>query len=634
MVKRVTTLKNVTFNVADTTPGGWLEQYMSKDLEQGFIGNLDILAKDLIIDDDIYGKQRRSKGSRIPDLGILETGSESAAQYAWWNSETQSNWLDGFFRTSAVLKNESMLKKASEFIENKLQTQDEDGYIGIYEKDIRYLEDAENGELWAQSTLMRALLGYYEYTKDASVLEKIKRALDLTMENYPINNSRPFSTENEDPETCCCGLSHGLTITDAYLELYRITNDKKYLDYCVFLYESYCKEKNLESDITMGNLNKDPIRFKSHGVHTYEHLRALIIYAYTTGNKEYLDRCIEILDNYLNPSGGPVGDEWVVPEGADATLTGYEYCSIHELLHSYCLMLQITGETSWADRVEWLMFNAGRGARHPKESSIAYLKSDNSYSMKSVFQMPQPHCHCKQQTRYKYSPVHQDVAVCCVPNAGRIIPYYLQNMWQKADDGFVKMLYGPSVFHGEYDGCSVTIEEMSSYPMGNEITLRVYASTDSRFTLYLRKPSWWTNVTVLGSDYEEDDHFLVICREWGTDTMINIRFEQKLCVHSWKDGEYYLSYGANVLALPIDSIRQTKKTYSVYGLEDTEYLPENENYLDYALPSDIEKRLCDEWISEGIPMWNNQSRVEEKCKLVPMGNTILRKVTFKKKEEK
>ena len=39
---------------------------------------------------------------------------------------------------------------------------------------------------------------------------------------------------------------------------------------------------------------------------------------------------------------------------ADADETGYEYCSIHELLDTYTHLLQKNGDLRWADRVEWL----------------------------------------------------------------------------------------------------------------------------------------------------------------------------------------------------------------------------------------------------------------------------------------
>ena len=219
-------LEKVTPDVTEITAAGWIRDRMCRDLGEGFTGNLDLLVPDLIVKDDIYGKNRRGEKTWTPKLGILEEESDMQPQHAWWNSETQSNWLDGLLRTSIMVGDDEKVRKAVKFLEERIATQEEDGYIGIYKKEIRYSQGTENGELWVQTTLMRALLAYYEYTKDDQILEKIKKALDLTMERYPIGESRPFSTEKENLSTCCGGLSHGLTITDAYLELYRITHEK------------------------------------------------------------------------------------------------------------------------------------------------------------------------------------------------------------------------------------------------------------------------------------------------------------------------------------------------------------------------------------------------------------------------
>ncbi len=55
-MERKETLKSVIPSLISVVPTGWLKDYMNRDLEQGFIGNLDILAEDLIVKDDIYGK--------------------------------------------------------------------------------------------------------------------------------------------------------------------------------------------------------------------------------------------------------------------------------------------------------------------------------------------------------------------------------------------------------------------------------------------------------------------------------------------------------------------------------------------------------------------------------------------------
>jgi DUF1680 family protein len=139
----------------------------------------------------------------------------------------------------------------------------------------------------------------------------------------------------------------------------------------------------------------------------------------------YLDR----IKNTTTISGGAIGDEWIAERTADATHTGYEYCSLQELLDSYSLLLQKTGNATVGDDIENIFYNAAQGSRNPNHSCIAYLKTDNSFEMlgtKNGEVEPD-----RKQTRYKYSPAHQDVAVCCSPNAGRISPYFVQNAWMK-----------------------------------------------------------------------------------------------------------------------------------------------------------------------------------------------------------
>src|SRR5574344_729317 len=80
-----------------------------------------------------------------------------------------------------------------------------------------------------------------------------------------------------------------------------------------------------------------------------------------------------------------------------------------------------------------IVLNAAQGARLPEKAEIAYLKTDNSYEMMGSKNGEIE--RGRNQTRYKYSSVHQDVAVCCVPNALRISPYFVQSAWLKNADG-------------------------------------------------------------------------------------------------------------------------------------------------------------------------------------------------------
>lgn len=94
------------------------------------------------------------KNSVSKDLGNLKAGDAAGEeQYKWWNSETQSNWWDAYIRNAFLLGDTAAMAKVKNYIDRILATQDADGYLGIYDKELRYNFSSENGELWSKATL-------------------------------------------------------------------------------------------------------------------------------------------------------------------------------------------------------------------------------------------------------------------------------------------------------------------------------------------------------------------------------------------------------------------------------------------------------------------------------------------------
>lgn len=436
-------------------PTSWLKEEMQKDVD-GFVGNLDQIVPELI-NDSIYSTKRLQKYSKEKDLGNLKEGdAEGDEQYKWWNSETQSNWWDGYLRNIILLEDKNGINKIKKYIDNILASQDDDGYIGIYDKELRYKFNSENGELWSKATLYRGLLAYYEATKNEKVFKAVEKAVENVMQNYPINDSSPFSSGTSFNG----GVSHGLTFTDILERLYFYTKNEKYRKYALFLYNDFSNTYQSESDVQKENILKPNYKLKSHGVHTFEHIRALIIAKYATNNEQInksLEMYLNKIKNATTVTGGAIGDEWIAERTADATNTGYEYCSLHELLDSYSLLFQKNGNAEIGDAIENIFYNATQGARNPNHSCIAYLKTDNSFEMMGTKNGEiEPD---RKQTRYKYSPALQDVAVCCSPNAGRITPYFIQNSWMKENDNtLVATLLMPNMLETTINNFKIIIE--------------------------------------------------------------------------------------------------------------------------------------------------------------------------------
>jgi len=601
-------------------PSGWLKIQMQKDMK-GFVGSMDKLVPDLI-NDPIYGPGRLHKNSASKDLGNLKAGDAAGEeQYKWWNSETQSNWWDGHIRYAFVLEDPAAIEKVKNHIDQILATQDEDGYLGIYGKDLRYQFNSENGELWSKATLYRGLLAYYEVTGDKKVWNALVKAVDNVMKNYPVHASSPFSSGNNFNG----GVSHGLTFTDVLDSMFYHTKDKKYLDYALFLYQDFSATYQSEGDAQLKNILDPSYKLRGHGVHTFEHLRPLLMAAYASDDPD-LFRALDIysgrLEKITTPTGGAIGDEWIAGREADATHTGYEYCSLHELLHSYTVLFQKSGKTDLAAKIEELFYNAAQGARNPDHSSIAYLKTDNSYEMlgtKNGETEPD-----RKQTRYKYSPVHQDVAVCCSPNAGRISPYFLQASWLKENENtLVAALLGPNVLQTSLQNVPVKIEAETNYPYINKFSFKISAERALTFQIKIRKPEWAETVQT-NEVYKEENGFVVIERTFKKADQLDLEFITSVKVKEDQNQEKYFTWGALVYALPIEALEQKGKVYA-RGFEDWYYLPKTLDKYEYFDHHQANYR-------EGtihLTLKNSKTKKPEPVKLIPLGKTILRQVTFK-----
>lgn len=609
-------------------PQGWLETQMRRDIDVGFVGALDKLVPDLIQQDDIYGDDRLTKKVQRKDVGTHTTGSDWEVQFLWWNSETQSNWWDGYLRNILLLQHDDHMEKVRQYVQTKLTGADKNGYIGIYEDDLRYAHSTENGELWAQSSLFRGLLAYYEATKDKKVLDAVVKAVQLTMQAYPINASEPFKVKD-----AFAGVGHGLTFVDVLNTLHRITGEQSYIDYAIFLYDDYSRHPQPEQDIQPKNLLNPEYRFKGHGVHTYEHLRALSIAAFHSNDEKYADSLtayLSRLENVITASGGPIGDEWIGERHAHHSHTGYEYCSIQELFHSYAVLLQKTGAAKWADKMEWLLYNAGQGARHPNGKAVAYCQSDNSSNMLGHLDMDNP----QGEMRFKFSAAHQDVAVCCAPNAGRIYPYFTQNIWQQKGHMLVAALYGPSRLETDIAGTKVSIEQVTEYPFEHQIRFEVQVSKPVKFVLGLRMPNWADSATLNGEPVQVENGFILIEKVWQGKQDRVLKFEDKPRVVTHTQNTAGVHYGPLLYALPLGHKQSPGRQYPVEGFVDQFYQGTESHKTQWQIQPDTSFTVAKEagisWDGPKLlgslmdPAKGQSVAVE----LVPMGSTILRHVSF------
>lgn len=628
-------------------PQGWILAMLEQDIRQGLTGSLDKLAPDVLSGDDLYNTTRRKSKDDIPKIkNMVLTGEPWEISIQWWNSESLGNWWDAYVRSAFLSQDKAAIQKSKKIVEYLLSTQDEDGYIGIYGEAMRYQHDDSNGELWAQTTVFRMLLGYYEITQEQKVLEAVEKAMAVTMKHYNEDAQSPF-----DVQRAYGGVTHGLMLTDVCETLYRITNDSKYRDYAVFLYKDFSTYpiNRAFNDMRYEYLLEKDSLYESHSVHTYEHLRTLIFAYYATGYPE-LKRAFENAEDKLQycilPSGGGFGDEFLVKRKADPTHTAAEFCSQFELREYYGSALQKTGKIAYADNFEKITFNTILGKRNQDGTGITYCKTDNCYALDGTSP------HESKDLRFKYSPTHTDVALCCAPNYGKHLPYYTSQMWMKAADGLAAVLYGPSVLNTQLGVLEVKIEERTNYPLSDQITFLINVSEEAVFSLYFRKPNWVKSMQIEseGTEAVLEGGFYKITKPWKSGDQVKIRFEQEIQAKVLDNEEVYFQRGPIVFAYEIPHRNETYRKHKFGSFKDYFCLPTDKQFEAVALAASMKDENFGFSFKKDTQvdtknLWANPSMYLEgefintensealPVKLIPMGNTVLRRVTIPLQKE-
>lgn len=290
-----------------------------------------------------------------------------------------------------------------------------------------------------------------------------------------------------------------------------------------------------------------------------------------------------------------------------------------------------------------IWFNAAQGSRLANGSAISYLTADNRIA-----------CDGKTldgkapEKRNKFSPVHQDVAVCCNPNATQVAALYVRGMWMRdRQGGLAATLYGPCTLVTRINGVELRIEERTNYPFEPEIEFVLSPDRPVEVPIRFRNPGWSrkTTVTCEGAKISREGDYWRVEKHWNSGDKIRLRFTPEIETIPLKNGEAALRYGALMFAEEIPSTKTRVKSYDLAQLEDSYYEPAGKvdiNALRTARlkRSKLRAHMLDHPASAQYPfdtpmielrseLVDGKSGTSRPVRLVPLGNTpALRRITF------
>ncbi len=613
-------------NAGSIEPKGWIKEQLHRDLIHGYIGQYDKVHP--TVTHNVFINQVRLSKRRF------------SLRKEWWSGEHEGYWKDAIIRMAFLTNNKEYINKSKGWINELIEITQKNNYIGIYKKGeevgCRFNHEKGNGELWTSSRMLMPLLAYYEFTGDKDVLEITDKAAKLIMEHYKTKNY--FSVNSPGG-----GISHGIGFFENLEYLYRITGNKEYLDFSVKLYEDFNKGNVRDDDLKTQNLLADDKLFENHGAHIAEGLFVPEFIASIQNEKKLIEAAkntIRKLKLHLTPSGAMRCDEWI--KGRKGTADErYEYCGITEMISPLNKIISFTGNLKLADKIETMVFNAGQGARFPVLSAVSYFTCDNRIRIRKF----------EFLKRESYDAAHF-AAVCCVLNAGRLMPYYVEGMWMKTinNDGIVAVLFGPSKIKTNIRNTAVEITEETDYPFSDEIIFTVNPSKPLKFSLIIRKPHACKNVDVeLPSKAEitETDDIISVDKIWETDDKLRVKFNFEIrrinqpASKTVKNKGVYFKRGALVYALAFNHKIKTVKEYQNSGFHRYKITANNTKTWKLKLNTNDKFKFISNGNGSLKYPWDkpvvklkgtlrDKNNQKKSIELVPMGNTIFRRVTFSK----
>ncbi|MGM7723005.1 beta-L-arabinofuranosidase domain-containing protein [Metabacillus sp. Hm71] len=467
-------LKPLTTN--EIKPKGWLLRQLQIQAE-GLSGNLDKFWPD-----------------------IKESKWIGGDKEGW---ERVPYWLDGFIPLAYLLNDDDMKKRAKKYIDAIIHGQEDDGWICPCSKVER-----ERYDMWALFLLLKVLVVYYECSKDERIEEVIYKAtknLDRHIDRFTIFN---------------WASTRWFEMLIPIYWLYERRNEGWLLNLAIkmkaqgFDYQALYENWPYEKPQAFGHWSQ-----MNHVVNQAMAIKSLALFSRISKKEEdmtFAELMIEKLSEYHGTATGIfTGDECL---SGNSPIQGTELCSVAEFMYSLEHLIQITGETKWADKLEYIAYNALPATISPDMWTHQYDQLVNQVECSRIEEGSQPfNTNNGEAHLYGLEPHYG----CCTSNFNQAWPKFALSAFMTTDKRIACVTLAPSTVETAINDVDVKISLSTDYPFHNKMIFCVNVSEPVEFAFDIRIPGFSSSATVNGADTKSGE-FYTISKTWYNEETIEV----------------------------------------------------------------------------------------------------------------
>ena len=446
--------------------------------------------------------------------------------------ERMPYWLDGFIPLAWLLEDEDMKARATRYVEAILSRQEEDGWI------CPAGEDRSRYDVWAVFLILKVLIVYEDATGDERIQPAVRRALESLNRHIDVHTLFDWAQMRYFECLIAVFWLYEREPAEWLLELAGKLKAQGFNWQAFFSEWPYKRPEG-----------KDRWSQMSHVVNNAMMLKSGALEWRMSGRDSDLQAARVMLDT-LETYHGTVtgiftGDECLAGQ---SPIQGTELCAVAELMYSSEILLQITGDAFWGDRLEKLAFNALPAAISPDMWTHQYDQQVNQIQCKRMENHPF-NTNNGESNLFGLEPNFG----CCTSNFNQAWPKFAASVFMKSEDGLAVTAYAPAAACTKVGGVPVEVRLSTAYPFRQELTLTVCTENPSDFAVYFRVPHWAAQGLVIDGETVSGQAggFYRLYRRWEGRTDIHLELPMQPELAARPNKLIAVTRGPLVFALPL-----------------------------------------------------------------------------------
>ncbi len=423
------------------------------------------------------------------------------------------------------LKSDSLITGLAE-VQDALLANGHNGYISAYPENL-INRNILGQRVWAPwytlHKIYAGLIDQYLYCDNAQALEVISKAGQWAHDK--------LLTLNEMQRKTMLRNEFG-GVNEAFYNLYSITGDPKHKELAEFFYHNDVIDPLAEgeADLYFKHANtfipKVIGEARNYELHANGRSRKIADFFWNT-----------VISQQTYCTGGNSHAEKFVPaDSISAYLTGYtqETCNTNNMLKLTRHLFSWDADPKYADYYERALYNHILGQQDPESGMVSYF----------LPLLPGAH---------KVYSTPQHSFWCCVGTGFENHAKYGESIYFHDGKGIYVNLFIPSELTWKEKG--IKIHQETAFPNNEYTTLTIHTDGTVKMPVYLRYPSWASNVEVKVNGKkvkvnQTPSSYITVDRAWKDGDNIEVRYPMSLQLATANDNpeKVAVTYGPIVLA--------------------------------------------------------------------------------------